>query len=141
MSVRTSCFDTCRGTRTEMPPPLLTLQIVSLGFGGEPLFDGLDLQVGAGDRICLIGRNGSGKSTLLKVIAGQVEPDAGERIAQPGIRIACLPQEPDFTGFASVAAYVGTAPAGAEEAPSHRVAAMLDTVGLDRKRAGWGKSV
>src|SRR3546814_8442284 len=112
MSVRTSYFDTCRGTRTEMPPPLLTLQNVSLGFGGEPLFDGLDLQVGAGDRICLIGRNGSGKSTLLKVIAGQVEPDAGERIAQPGIRIACLPQEPDFTGFASVAAYVGTAPAG-----------------------------
>ena len=54
-------------------PPILTLHEARLGFGQEPLFNGLSINIQDGDRLCLVGRNGCGKSTLMKVIAGHVE--------------------------------------------------------------------
>ena len=89
-----------------MPPPLLLLQNISLTFGAKPLLSGAALAVGAGDRICLVGRNGSGKSTLLRIAAGLVEPDGGDRFAQPGVRVSYLPQEQELGGFATTLAYV-----------------------------------
>jgi ATP-binding cassette subfamily F protein uup len=88
-----------------MPPPSLLLRGISLTFSAAPLLSGADLAVAAGDRICLVGRNGSGKSTLLRIAAGLVQPDAGERFAQPGATIRYLPQEPDLSGFATTPAY------------------------------------
>ena len=88
------------------PPPLLALQGVTLTLGGKPLLEGVDLSVSPGARLCLVGRNGSGKSTLLKIAAGEIDFDAGERFLQPGASLRYLPQEPDFSGFASVMAYV-----------------------------------
>lgn len=88
------------------PPPLLSLQGVMLTLGGKPLLDGADLSVAPGARICLVGRNGSGKSTLLKIAAGEIEADAGARFLQPGASLRYLPQEPDFSGFPTTAAYV-----------------------------------
>ena len=67
---------------------------------------GAGISVTQGDRVCLVGRNGSGKSTLLRVAAGLVQADKGRRFAQPGATIRYLPQEPDFSGFSSVRAYV-----------------------------------
>ena len=60
--------------------PLLQLSGISLTFGGNPVFDNLDLVVQPGDRVALVGRNGSGKSTLMKVMAGLVDADAGLRV-------------------------------------------------------------
>ncbi len=77
-----------------------------LTLGGKPLLEGADLSVAPGARIALVGRNGSGKSTLLKIAAGELESDAGERFFQPGASLRYLPQEPDFAGFATAAAYV-----------------------------------
>ena len=88
------------------PPPLLALQGVTLTLGGKPLLEGVDLSVSPGARLCLVGRNGSGKSTLLKIAAGEIDFDAGERFLQPGASLRYLPQEPDFSGFTSVMAYV-----------------------------------
>ncbi|MCV2881194.1 ABC-F family ATP-binding cassette domain-containing protein [Actibacterium sp. XHP0104] len=82
--------------------PLLQLNGISLTFGGEPVFDGLDLVVQQGDRVALVGRNGSGKSTLMKVMAGLVEPDRGERIVPAGVRVGYMDQHPDLTGFATL---------------------------------------
>ena len=77
-----------------MPPPLLQLAEIALTFGGAPLLDGVDLNVGPGERACVVGRNGSGKSTLLKIAAGLVEPDRGTRFIQPSATIRYLSQEP-----------------------------------------------
>ncbi|MFU8834342.1 ABC-F family ATP-binding cassette domain-containing protein [Roseovarius autotrophicus] len=85
--------------------PLLQLTGISLTFGGEPVFDDLSLIVQPGDRVALVGRNGSGKSTLLKVMAGLVEPDRGERIVSPGVRVGYMEQEPDMAGFATLGDY------------------------------------
>lgn len=88
-----------------MAPPLLSLQGVMLTLGGKPLLDGADLSVAPGARICLVGRNGSGKSTLLKIAAGEIDADSGQRFMQPGASLRYLPQEPDFSGFATTQAY------------------------------------
>ena len=89
-----------------MAPPLLQLKDIALTFGGTPLLCGAELSVAAGERVSLVGRNGSGKSTLLKIAAGLVEPDRGSVFVQPGAVVRYLPQEPDFSGFASTLAYV-----------------------------------
>src|SRR3954447_1657163 len=112
-----------------MPPPLLLLQDISLAFGAAPLLSSADLAVAAGDRVCLVGRNGSGKSTLLRIAAGLLEPDDGERFAQPGARISYLPQEPDLTGFATTLGYVEAGfSAGASD--RHRALYLLKELGL-----------
>lgn len=71
---------------------LLTVQDLSLAFGHLPLLDHINLVIEKGDRICLIGRNGEGKSTLLKVLAGDLQPDAG-KLRHDQLRIGQLPQE------------------------------------------------
>ncbi len=109
-------------------PPLIALNGATIGFGGAPLFAGLDLVLYPGDRACLVGRNATGKSTLLKILTGEVELDAGERYARPGLRIARLPQETEIRADMTVADYVAE-PLATES--RHQAAAMLDRVKLD----------
>ena len=73
--------------------PLLSVRNLTFSFSGPPLFDGIDLEVEAGERIGLIGRNGSGKSTLMKIMLGEVAPDDGTVQLAAGKRIARLIQE------------------------------------------------
>jgi ATP-binding cassette subfamily F protein uup len=112
-----------------MPPPLLLLQNINLTFGTKALLSGAALAVGAGDRICLVGRNGSGKSTLLRIAAGLVEPDGGERFAQPGARVSYLPQEQELDGFATTLAYA-EAGCDAGAGDRHRALYLLKELGL-----------
>src|ERR1039458_506167 len=72
---------------------LISLQEISLAFGGPLLFDHLSVQVEPGERIALLGRNGVGKTTLMKVMAGQVSIDEGEIVYQKGTQVTHLPQE------------------------------------------------
>ena len=72
---------------------LLSLHDVTLAFGGDSVLQGVSLNIESGMRACVTGRNGEGKSTLLKVIAGRLEPDRGEIIRAPGLRVAFLEQE------------------------------------------------
>jgi len=92
---------------------LITLRNLTLAFGGPPLFDGVTLQIEAGERLCLMGRNGTGKSTLFKVIAGELPPDGGEIHRQQGLKVALVDQEvPQHlagTVFTIVAAGMGEA--------------------------------
>lgn len=72
---------------------LISLRRIHLSFGDPPLLDGVDLAIEPGERVCLLGRNGEGKSTLMKVIAGEIEPDDGERVLTQGVRLARLTQD------------------------------------------------
>ncbi|MCV2875423.1 ABC-F family ATP-binding cassette domain-containing protein [Rhodobacteraceae bacterium XHP0102] len=108
-------------------PALLQLSDISLTFGGDPIFDGLDLVVHQGDRVALVGRNGSGKSTLMKVMAGLTEPDTGSITSPQGTSVGYMEQEPDFTGFATLGDFA-TATLGPSEA--WRVEALADGLKL-----------
>lgn len=99
-------------------PNLLSLQNVSLAFGGEPILDGVSLNIDKGDRICLVGRNGCGKSSFLKVLDGSLEPDSGTIIRAPGLKIAALPQEVPQSLAGTVEEIVGASAASAPEAAS-----------------------
>ena len=58
--------------------PLLSLSKIDTFYGPVQVHFGLNLQVGAGEIVCLLGGNASGKSTTMKVILGLVAPRAGE---------------------------------------------------------------
>ena len=79
-------------------PPIVVLKDVKLADGPVMLFDGVDLTLEARARACLVGRNGAGKSTLLRILAGQIEPDAGGRFVTPAAKVVFLAQEPAIGG-------------------------------------------
>jgi ATP-binding cassette subfamily F protein uup len=72
---------------------IISLQEVSLGFGGPKLLEEINLQVERGEWVGLLGRNGAGKSTLLKLVNGDLNPETGVISRQQGLRSAYLPQE------------------------------------------------
>ena len=108
--------------------PLLQLSNISLTFGGNPVFDGLDLVVPQGDRVALVGRNGSGKSTLMKVMAGLVEADSGTRVLPPGVSVGYMEQDPDLSGYATLGDF-----AAADLAPGEdwRIAVVAEGLHFD----------
>ena len=86
---------------------LLTLTDVSMHFSREAdsryaVFGGINLTVGAGECVALIGRNGSGKSTLLRVMAKIFAPTSGSVSWAPGVAVSLLTLglgfRPDLSG-------------------------------------------
>ena len=108
--------------------PLLQLSDISLTFGGDPVFDGLDLTLQTGERLALVGRNGSGKSTLMKVMDGVIEPDRGARVVGPGTTVARLEQAPEMSGFATLGDF---AAAGLGPADLYKVERAGEGLGFD----------
>ena len=117
-----------------MRAPILALKEVRLADGPTMLFDGVDLALDQRTRACLVGRNGAGKSTLLRILAGQLETDAGERTTTPGTTIAYVPQEPEILG-ATVLDH-----ATSSGAATHRAEAALQAFGLDPDKTTEGLS-
>lgn len=113
--------------------PQLALRNATVTFGGRPLFAGITMSLGKGERICLVGANGSGKSTILKALAGEMELDGGERFLQPGITVGYLPQNPDLSVGGTVAAYIGAGLAD-PEGEAYRIDTVLDHLDLDGSR-------
>jgi ATP-binding cassette subfamily F protein uup len=109
-------------------PPLLTLKNIALRLGQQQLLADVELAVGEGERLTLVGRNGSGKSTLLKIMAGEVEADRGERSIRQGATLRYLPQEPDLSGFVTTHAYVEAGLAPGDD--RHRARQILNALGL-----------
>lgn len=71
---------------------LVSLQNVSIAFGGQRLLDGQSLHIEKNQRICLLGRNGTGKTTLLKILAGELVPDSGTVHREPALKISYFSQ-------------------------------------------------
>ena len=71
---------------------ILNVKDLMVSFGHKPLFQGVNLQVNAGERIALVGRNGTGKSTLFKIITGEYSADSGTVQFSKNINVALLSQ-------------------------------------------------
>lgn len=71
---------------------MITVNDISVQFGGTTLFSGVNFSINENDKIALMGKNGAGKSTLLKIVAGKNKPSSGAISAPKDAVIAYLPQ-------------------------------------------------
>src|SRR5688572_4797283 len=114
-----------------MAAPILSYEGLGLVQGEGWLFRGLDVHIGARDRLALIGRNGAGKTTLLRCIADLFETDEGRRTIVAGTNVVLLEQDPVMEGFDTLADWVLN---GAAAPPPHEAEAIADQLGVDLSR-------
>ncbi len=81
---------------------LVSFTNAQLAFGHFAMLDHADFSLEENERVGLIGRNGTGKSSMLRIIAGQAKLDDGLFVAQQGIKVAYVEQEPQFLPGLSV---------------------------------------
>mgnify|MGYP001463357431 FL=1 len=79
-------------TPQELPPPLMVLENVAVGYDKKPVLRNLDLRLDTDDRIALLGANGEGKSTLSKLFAGRIQPLSGKIVKSDKLRIGFFAQ-------------------------------------------------
>ena len=84
---------------------IINIEHISKIYGDKTIFQDASFGVHQGDKIGILGINGTGKSTLLKMIARVEEPDEGQIIWQNSLKIAYLPQNPEFPEHATVHSY------------------------------------
>ncbi|HTZ69459.1 MAG TPA: ABC-F family ATP-binding cassette domain-containing protein [Acetobacteraceae bacterium] len=75
-----------------LAPPILALDHVNVGYAGVPVLKNIHLSIDMEDRIALLGANGNGKSTLAKLMAGRLEPLAGEVRRSGKLRVGYFAQ-------------------------------------------------
>ncbi len=74
----------------------LSVEDISKQYGEISLFKEITFGLSRGDKMALVAKNGAGKSTLLRILAHVEEPDSGKVVLRDGVRLAYLPQDPDF---------------------------------------------
>lgn len=89
-----------------MADALLTIENLSKSFGDNLLFDDISFGINAGQKTALIARNGYGKSTLLNIITGKELPDSGTVTFRNDVKLAYLPQNPEFHKHQTVRSFV-----------------------------------
>lgn len=94
---------------------ILNLEHISKKYVSRPILTDVTVGFEDTDRIGVVGINGTGKSTLLGIIAGTVEPDAGQVIMRQGLRISALMQEPAFDDNKSILDNISAAVQGRED--------------------------
>ena len=75
-----------------LPPPLVAMDRVEVGYGGQAVLSRLNLRLDMDDRIALLGANGNGKSTLVKLLAQRLKPMAGEINRSGKLRVGYFAQ-------------------------------------------------
>ena len=76
----------------ELRPPLVTLDMAAVGYGGSPVLGRLNLRLDPDDRVALLGRNGNGKTTLARLLAAQLAPLEGGMNASARMRVGYFTQ-------------------------------------------------
>ncbi|NLO71935.1 MAG: ABC-F family ATP-binding cassette domain-containing protein [Porphyromonadaceae bacterium] len=71
---------------------MISIEQLTVEFGGSPLFDSIGFLINPKDKIALVGKNGAGKTTLLKLIAGIMKPTRGNIVIPSDFTIGYLPQ-------------------------------------------------
>jgi ABC-2 type transport system ATP-binding protein len=117
-----------------IPEPVLALRALGKRYGRRRVLDGLDLEVGRGEVVGLLGPNGSGKTTTLRLAAGYLWPDAGQVSlcgrhldpATPALRarIGYAPERPPLYEPFTVAEYLGFVASARGLRPAERHAAV-----------------
>ncbi len=72
---------------------MISVDNISVRFGGFSLLEDVSLMIGERDRIGLVGRNGAGKTTLMRIISGRQEPSEGRVVCSSGQTTGYLPQQ------------------------------------------------
>jgi ATP-binding cassette subfamily F protein uup len=113
---------------------LLSLQNISMAYGGPLLLDGANLQLEHGERVCLLGRNGEGKSTLLRIVSGELEPMGGEISRQKELKVGWMMQQVPASMPGTVAGIVeeGLGSQGEEWERTQLVKKAVSLVGLEQ---------
>tara|TARA_B100001142_G_scaffold330358_1_gene398541 strand:+ start:4128 stop:6077 length:1950 start_codon:yes stop_codon:yes gene_type:complete len=75
---------------------MISINNISLYFGGQDIFQDISLTVNKGDKIGLVGKNGAGKSTLLNLLSNNLTPNSGKISFPKGLTIGYLTQDIDF---------------------------------------------
>lgn len=81
---------------------MISIEKLSVEFGGNPLFDDITYVINKRDRIALVGKNGAGKSTMLKIIAGLQAPSSGVVNRPRDLTIGYLPQQMQLSDVRTV---------------------------------------
>ena len=81
---------------------MISVNNLSLYFGGQDVFKAISLSVNKGDKIGLVGKNGAGKSTLLNLFAQKISPNAGDVAIPNNLTIGYITQDLDFADGLSV---------------------------------------
>ena len=115
---------------TEVAPPLNLVEARGVGVGirGREILAHVDIAVGRGELVTLVGPNGSGKTTLVRTLLGLVTPDRGSVYRAPGIRIGYVPQR--FQIDPSLPLTVGRFLRLFGKGRADRIEALLDEVGI-----------
>ena len=72
---------------------MISINDLTVSFGGFVLLDDINFHIGDEDRLGLVGKNGAGKSTILKLIMGLISPASGKILKSAGLNIGYLPQQ------------------------------------------------
>jgi energy-coupling factor transporter ATP-binding protein EcfA2 len=115
--------------------PVIEVRGLSAAHGDVTALRGIDLRVGAGEIVAVMGRNGAGKTTLLRSIAGVHAPRAGQirvggRSSRTGTDVALCPQEPEAILFADTVADEVRVTLRARGLPRASAEPLLDELGI-----------
>ncbi len=77
---------------SELRPPLITLDMASVGYSETPILKRLNMRLDPDDRVALLGRNGNGKTTLARLLAAQLTPIDGEMNASGKMKVGYFTQ-------------------------------------------------
>lgn len=84
---------------------IINIEHIGKVFGEKIIFQDASFGIHQGDKIGIVGINGTGKTTLLRITAGVEEPEQGQVVYQNNLKLAYLPQSPDFPLEATVESY------------------------------------